>query len=164
MVSTLQNTVVEYSTLTLTYLLIVGIVAQAIGIYSFWWAQRRFVLGTKTMFNTIAVGIIVLDGWGMVGIWQQHFGFHNKWEFWLYQVFYGRTSFSLICRDTHIPLDPTDHTPSVFVCPCDSYSQIMISEGKKLPQTMPSPHPPNQPQTAKLTQSFLAQYSHPTRP
>lgn len=59
-IATLQNTVAEYNTLTLTYLLLVGIAAQAVGIYSFWWVQRRYKLGTKTMFNTIAVGIILL--------------------------------------------------------------------------------------------------------
>ena len=45
------------------------------------------------------------DGWGMIGIWTQSFGFHNVWEFWVYQTFYG-----------------------LFVCPWYSYSQIMISE------------------------------------
>ena len=41
----------------------------------------------------------------MVGIWTQRFGFHQAWEFWFYQAFYG-----------------------FFVCPWYSYSQIMISE------------------------------------
>lgn len=78
---------------------------KAIGIYTFWYTQQRFKLTTKTMFNTIAVAIILLDGWGMIGIWTPKFGFHNEWEFWLYQAFYG-----------------------LFVCPWYSYSQIMISE------------------------------------
>ena len=104
-IATLQNTVVEYDTLTLTYLLLVGIAAQAVGIYSFWWIQRRFQLGTKTMFSAVIVGIVILDGWGTIGIWTQTFGFHNAWEFWLYQTLYG-----------------------LFVCPWYSYSQIMISE------------------------------------
>ncbi|KAL8791089.1 MAG: hypothetical protein Q9213_000296 [Squamulea squamosa] len=104
-VATLQNSIVEYDTLTLTYLLLVGIAAQAIGIYTFWWVQRRFGFGTKTMFTAVMVGIIVLDGWGMIGIWTQNFGFHHVWEVWLYQSFYG-----------------------LFVCPWYSYSQIMISE------------------------------------
>ncbi|GAB1213592.1 hypothetical protein ATERTT37_002742 [Aspergillus terreus] len=98
-IATLQNSVVSYNTLQLTYLLI------AAGIYGFWFVQKRFNLDTKTMFNAIAVGIVLLDGWGMIGIWTQKFGFHNAWEFWLYQVFYG-----------------------LFVCPWYSYSQIMISE------------------------------------
>ena len=104
-VATLQNTVVEYDTLTLTYLLLVGIAAQAVGIYSFWFIQKRYRLSTKTMFTAVIVGIILLDGWGMVGIWTQAFGFHHVWEFWVYQTFYG-----------------------LFVCPWYSYSQIMISE------------------------------------
>ncbi|KAI5360391.1 Putative MFS transporter superfamily [Septoria linicola] len=104
-IGTLQNQIVAYNFLELTYLLIVGIAAQAVGIFAFWNIQKRYQLPTKTMFNAVAVGIILLDGWGMIGIWTQRFGFHNKWEVWVYQVFYG-----------------------LFVCPWYSYSQTMISE------------------------------------
>lgn len=104
-IATLQNTVVAYNSLTLTYLLIVGIVAQFVGIFGFWSIQKRFGLSTKNMFDVIMLGIILLDAWGMIGIWTQKFGFHNVWEFWLYQVVYG-----------------------LLVCPWYSYSQIMISE------------------------------------
>src|ERR1700712_4900533 len=62
-IATLQNSIVAYNTLQLTYLLIVGIAAQAVGIYTFWWAQRRFRLSTKTMFNAVAVAIVILDLW-----------------------------------------------------------------------------------------------------
>lgn len=94
-----------YNSLELTYLLLVGIAAQLAGIYVFWWIQQHWQLPTKTMFNAVAVGIILLDGWGMIGIWTQKFGFHHVWEVWVYQVFYG-----------------------LFVCPWYSYSQTMISE------------------------------------
>ncbi|KAK5072768.1 hypothetical protein LTS08_008249 [Lithohypha guttulata] len=104
-IGTLQNSVVAYNTLTLTYLYIVGITAQLIGIWGFWTVQKRFKLSTKVMFNAVMAGILLLDAWGMIGIWTQKFGFHNVWEFWLYQVVYG-----------------------LFVCPWYSYSQIMISE------------------------------------
>lgn len=104
-IGTLQNSIVSYNTLQLTYLLLVGIAAQAIGIYAFWWTQQRYRLGTKTVFNIIAFAIIILDFWGMIGIWTQKLGFHHTWEVWLYQVYYG-----------------------LFVCPWYSYSQIMISE------------------------------------
>ncbi|PTB41575.1 uncharacterized protein TrAFT101_009816 [Trichoderma asperellum] len=103
-ISTLQNQVVAYDTLKLTYLLIVGIVAQAVGIGGFWLIQKKFNLSAKTMFNAVMVSIILLDGWGMVGNWTDKFGFHNEWEVWVYQAFYG-----------------------LFVCPWYSYSQIMIS-------------------------------------
>jgi MFS-type transporter involved in bile tolerance (Atg22 family) len=59
-IATLQNSVVAYNTLQLTYLLLVGIAAQAVGIGSFWWFQRKYGLSTKFMFNIIAVGIILL--------------------------------------------------------------------------------------------------------
>ena len=59
-IGTLQNEIVEYSTLTLTYVLIVGIAAQAVGIYGFWTVQKRFRLDTKTMFNAVMVGIVLL--------------------------------------------------------------------------------------------------------
>ncbi|KAL4783654.1 autophagy-related protein 22-like protein [Aspergillus varians] len=104
-IATLQNNIVAYNTLQLTYLLIVGIASQAVGIYAFWKIQQRFSLSPKTMFNAVAIAIILLDGWGMIGIWTSRFGFHNSWEVWVYQAFYG-----------------------LFVCPWYSYSQIMISE------------------------------------
>lgn len=96
---------VAYDALTLNYLLIVGIAAQLVGIFAFWTVQKRFKLSTKNMFDVVMLGIVLLDGWGMIGIWTQSFGFHHVWEFWLYQVWYG-----------------------IAVCPWYSYSQIMISE------------------------------------
>ncbi len=59
-IATLQNSIVAYDTLTLTYLLLVGIAAQAVGIYSFWWIQKRFGLSVKTMFNAVMIAIILL--------------------------------------------------------------------------------------------------------
>ncbi|OCT53079.1 putative autophagy protein (Atg22) [Cladophialophora carrionii] len=104
-IATLQNSVVAYDTLTLTYLLIVGIAAQGAGILAYWLIQKRFGLSTKVMFDAVMIGIVILDGWGMIGIWTQKFGFHNEWEFWVYQTFYG-----------------------LFVCQWYAYSQTMISE------------------------------------
>lgn len=73
-IATLQNEYVAYNTLTLTYLFLVGIAAQLIGIGGFWLIQKRFKLSTKTMFDWIMIGILVLDGWGMVGSKSQVFG------------------------------------------------------------------------------------------
>ncbi|KJZ75201.1 hypothetical protein HIM_05395 [Hirsutella minnesotensis 3608] len=103
-IATLQNQVVNYQSLTLTYLLMVGIAAQAVGIGLFWLVQQRLKVSAKAMFNVITVAIVALDGWGMVGNWTNRFGFHNAWEVWAYQVFYG-----------------------LLVCPWYSYSQIIIS-------------------------------------
>ena len=102
-IGTLQNSIVAYNTLQLTYLLIVGIAAQALGIFAFWQTQKRYGLSTKTMFNAVAVGIILLDGWGMIGIWTQRFGFHHVWEVWLYQAFYGL----FVCKSRFLSQIPT---------------------------------------------------------
>lgn len=79
-IATLQNTLVAYNTLTLTYLLLVGIAAQALGIFAYWNIQKRFRFTTKQMFGAVAVSIVLLDGWGMIGNWTEKFGFHNVWE------------------------------------------------------------------------------------
>lgn len=55
------------------------------------------------LFN--AFWILVLCAWGCIGITRTTFGFHNVWEFWVYQAFYG-----------------------IFVCPWYAISQAMISE------------------------------------
>lgn len=59
-IATLSAEIIAYDTLTLTYVLIVGIVAQAIGIGVFWVIQKRWQLSTKTMFNAIMLGIVLL--------------------------------------------------------------------------------------------------------
>lgn len=110
-IGTLQNSVVSYSTLQLTLLLIVGIATQALGIYSFWLVQKRFSLSTKTMLSFNVFWILILTIWGLIGVHTDKFGFKHVWEIWLYQVFYG-----------------------LMVCPWYAYSQTMISEVSPLPQ------------------------------
>ena len=73
-IATLQNEVVEFDTLQLTYLLVVGIVAQAVGIGAFWLIQKHLKISAKMMFNAVMVSIILLDGWGMIGNWTHRFG------------------------------------------------------------------------------------------
>ncbi|KAM0788003.1 hypothetical protein ACM66B_006203 [Microbotryomycetes sp. NB124-2] len=103
-IGTLQSQYLVYNSIQLNYVLIVGIAAQAVGIYGFWLVQKRYLLSTKTMFTAVCIFIVLLCGWGMLGNWT-NFGFKHGWEFYLYQVLYG-----------------------LFVCPWYSYSQTMISE------------------------------------
>ncbi|KAJ7745671.1 MFS general substrate transporter [Mycena metata] len=110
-IGTLQNSVVAYSTLQLTLLLIVGIVAQGLGIYLFWLVQKRFKISTKAMLSFNVFWIIILTIWGLIGVHTDKFGFKHVWEIWLYQAFYG-----------------------LMVCPWYAYSQTMISEVSPLPQ------------------------------
>ncbi|PCH42077.1 hypothetical protein WOLCODRAFT_137679 [Wolfiporia cocos MD-104 SS10] len=110
-IGTLQNSVVSYSTMQLTLLLIVGIVTQALGIYLFWIVQKKFKISTKAMLSFNVFWIIVLTIWGLIGIHTNKFGFKHVWEIWLYQAYYG-----------------------LMVCPWYAYSQTMISEVSPLPQ------------------------------
>ncbi|KAM3503737.1 hypothetical protein MY10362_004007 [Beauveria mimosiformis] len=105
LVATLQNEIVSFDSLQLTYLLMVNIAAQTVGISAFWLIQKRYRLRPKTMFSVIMLAVILLDAWGMIGNWTTRFGgFQNIQEIWAYQVFYG-----------------------LFICPYYSYAQIMIS-------------------------------------
>ncbi|KAF9223902.1 MFS general substrate transporter [Gyrodon lividus] len=110
-IGTLQNSVVSYSTLQLTLLLIVGIVTQALGIYGFWLVQKTYKISTKAMLSFNVFWILVLTVWGLVGVHTDRLGFKHVWEIWLYQVIYG-----------------------LMVCPWYAYSQTMISEVSPLPQ------------------------------
>ena len=83
LVQTLQNTVQQYNIIQLALLLMTGLAAQTCGVYTFWFCQRRRNIDTKTMFNIVAVAIILLDCWGMLGIWTGKVGFHHPWEFWM---------------------------------------------------------------------------------
>ncbi|KAL8934899.1 MAG: hypothetical protein Q9211_004994, partial [Gyalolechia sp. 1 TL-2023] len=142
-IATLQNTIVEYDTLTLTYLLLVGIAAQAVGIYSFWWIQQRFSLGTKPMLTAVMVAIILL--YVPPTILLITYDSPRKTEL---EKNKNKQTQSL----TGLPVFPSDgwgmigiwtptfgfHHPyevwlyqafyGLFVCPWYAYSQIMISE------------------------------------
>jgi len=110
-VGTLQNSIVLYSTLQLTLLLIVGIVTQGLGIYLFWLVQKRYQISTKAMLCFNVFWILILTIWGLIGVHTDKFGFKHVWEIWLYQAYYG-----------------------LMVCPWYAYSQTMISEVSPLPQ------------------------------
>ncbi|KZT51390.1 MFS general substrate transporter [Calocera cornea HHB12733] len=104
-IGTIQNEIVYYSTLQLTYLLIVGIFTQLIGIYAFWRVQKHFQLSTKTMLIFNCIWIILLALWGLIGVWTPNFGFKHVWEIWAYQAYYG-----------------------MMVCPWYAYSMTFVSE------------------------------------
>ncbi|OSX57723.1 hypothetical protein POSPLADRAFT_1155849 [Postia placenta MAD-698-R-SB12] len=110
-VGTLQNSVVSYSTLQLTLLLIVGLITQALGIYIYWVVQKYFKISTKAMLCFNVFWIIVLTIWGLIGIHTDKFGFKHVWEIWMYQAYYG-----------------------LAVCPWYAYSQTLISEVSPMPQ------------------------------
>ncbi|KAN0120753.1 Autophagy-related protein 22-like protein, partial [Russula decolorans] len=110
-VATLQNSVVSYSTLQLTLLLLVGIITQALGAYLFWLVQKKFSISTKRMLLFNVFWILVLTIWGLIGVHTNKIGYKHVWEVWLYQAFYG-----------------------LLVCPWYAFSQTMICEVSPFPQ------------------------------
>lgn len=103
MVTTLQNAVVEYDIIKLCYLAMVGWAFQFIGVYAYWTIQYKYKLRIKTMYCWVVFCIFLLDLWGLAGIYTQKIGFHNTWEFWVFQAWWG------------------------LISPYYSYSQIMVS-------------------------------------
>lgn len=102
-VTTLQNAVVEYDIIKLCYLSMVGWAFQFIGVYAYWTIQYKYKLRIKTMYCWVVFCIFLLDLWGLAGIYTQKIGFHNAWEFWVFQAWWG------------------------LISPYYSYSQIMVS-------------------------------------
>lgn len=103
-VSTLQNQVQNFNSLILAYLLLVSVAAQAAGVYAYWLVQHRYKIGTKTMLNIASAAVVLMTIYGFAGIWSRDIGFHSRWEFWVFQVYFG-----------------------FFVCPWYNYSQTMVS-------------------------------------
>ncbi|CAD6979471.1 unnamed protein product, partial [Tilletia controversa] len=92
-ISTLQNDAAAFSATVLNELLIVGIVSETIGIFGLWYIQKWFGVSTLNAFRWVIFCIVVLMVWGFIGIFTQKFGYHNQWEFWVYQFWYG----GLVC-------------------------------------------------------------------
>ncbi|KAJ7872080.1 autophagy-related protein 22-like protein [Mycena leptocephala] len=63
--------------------------SSTISTFGFWYIQRYWKIPTKTMFVVTNVVTIMIPLWGMIGIWTLKLGFHNKWEFWAYNIVFG---------------------------------------------------------------------------
>lgn len=103
-VLTLQSEILQYNLIKLNYVNMIGWGGQFFGIYAYWHIQRKYNISSKTMWAAVSFCIVLLDFWGMIGIWTQKIGYHHTWEFWLFQVWWG-----------------------FAVSPYYTYSQIMVS-------------------------------------
>ena len=86
-----QNQVVTFSATQNTYLIMLQGGSAIVGVYVAYWSQQYFKLQTKTLLQLTNFGCVLLPLWGMIGIWTNKFGFHNLWEFWLFNGQYGFT-------------------------------------------------------------------------
>jgi len=82
-----QYIIVDYSTTVSTELYIVQGISSAVGIYTFWFIQKRFRFRTKPMLMVNCCFLLGVPIWGCIGIGTTKIGFHNVWEVWLYSVY-----------------------------------------------------------------------------
>jgi MFS-type transporter involved in bile tolerance (Atg22 family) len=89
LVSIIQNDYVSFSFLQLTYLGITQAVCSITSTFGFWYIQKYFKFRTKSMFLVTNLFSVLIPLWGMVGLWTQRIGYHNRWEFYFYNVVFG---------------------------------------------------------------------------
>ncbi|KAH8705353.1 hypothetical protein BGW36DRAFT_12219 [Talaromyces proteolyticus] len=105
LVSIIQNDLVNFSFLQITYLGIAQACCSIASTFGFWYFQKYFRVKTKPMFLVTNFFSIFIPFWGMLGLWTNRIGYHNMWEFYFYNVLFG-----------------------LFQAPYYAYSQTMISE------------------------------------
>ncbi|ORY20995.1 MFS general substrate transporter [Naematelia encephala] len=88
-VSIVQNQHISFSFLQSTYLGLAQAATSIASCYGFWYLQRWKTFPTKRMFQVTNVITVLIPFWGMLGLWTDKIGFHNTWEFWLYNVVFG---------------------------------------------------------------------------
>ncbi|KAK9850858.1 hypothetical protein MYU51_011459 [Penicillium brevicompactum] len=105
LVTIIQNDSVSFSFLQITYLGITQAACSITSTFGFWYIQRYFKFKTKTMFLFTNFFSVLIPFWGMLGLWTNRIGYHNRWEFYFYNIIFG-----------------------LFQAPYYAYAQTMISE------------------------------------
>lgn len=105
LISIIQNQVVSFSLLDITYYGLAQAVCSIFSTFGFWYIQRYFEIRTKTMFMVTNVFTILIPWYGMIGIWTDAVGYHHLRDFWIYNIVFG-----------------------LFQAPYYAYSQTMMSE------------------------------------
>ncbi|KAM3073482.1 hypothetical protein ACMFMF_006688 [Clarireedia jacksonii] len=105
LVSLIQNEVISFSFLQLTYLGISQAATSTFSTFGFWYIQQYFGIRTKTMFMVTNLFSVLIPLYGVVGLWSDTVGYHHVRDFWLYNIVFG-----------------------LFQAPYYSYAQTMMSE------------------------------------
>lgn len=105
LISIIQNNSVSFSFLQITYLGITQAACSIISTFGFWYFQKTFGIRTKTMFMITNVFSVLIPFYGMLGLWTSKMGYHNTYDFWIYNIVFG-----------------------LFQAPYYAYSQTMMSE------------------------------------
>ncbi|KAI9447661.1 MFS general substrate transporter [Lactarius indigo] len=89
LVAICQNDQFSFSFLQNTYLTLVRVVICAACVVASWYIQRHWKIDIRLMLLAASSLASLIPVWGTIGIWTDKFGFHNAWEFWVYNVMFG---------------------------------------------------------------------------
>ncbi|PQE13869.1 Major facilitator superfamily domain general substrate transporter protein [Rutstroemia sp. NJR-2017a BBW] len=89
LVSLIQNEVISFSFLQLTYLGLSQAATSTFSTFGFWYIQQYFGIRTKTMFMVTNLFSVLIPLYGVVGLWSDKVGYHHVRDFWLYNIVFG---------------------------------------------------------------------------
>ncbi len=105
LIGIIQNNIVSFSFLEITYLGIAQAVTSTASTFGFWYIQKYFNLKTKHMFMVTNFFSVFIPFYGMLGLWTHTVGYHHMRDFWIYNILFG-----------------------LFQAPYYAYAQTMMSE------------------------------------
>lgn len=105
LIGTIQNQIVSFSFLQLTYLGLSQAATSTASTFGFWYVQQYFGLKTKHMFMVTNFFSVFIPFYGMLGLWTEKVGYHHVRDFWIYNILFG-----------------------LFQAPYYAYAQTMMSE------------------------------------
>ncbi|TVY80823.1 Autophagy-related protein [Lachnellula suecica] len=105
LVSIIQNGIVSFSFLQITYLGLAQAACSITSTFRFRYIQKNFNIKTKTMFNLTNFFSVFIPFYGILGLCTKTVGYHHVRDFWIYNFLFG-----------------------LFQAPYDAYSQTMMSE------------------------------------
>jgi len=105
LVGIIQNNIVNFSFLDITYLGLSQAICSIVSTFGFWYLQQFFKIKTKHMFMLTNIFSVLIPFYGMLGIWTDVVGYHHVRDFWVYNIVFG-----------------------FFQAPYYAYSQTMMSE------------------------------------
>lgn len=105
LVSIIQNNIVSFSFLEITYLGIAQSACSTTSTFGFWYFQKYFGIKAKHMFMITNFFSVFIPFYGMLDLWTEKVGYHHVRDFWIYNILFG-----------------------VFRAPYYAYAQTMMSE------------------------------------
>jgi MFS-type transporter involved in bile tolerance (Atg22 family) len=105
LISIIQNNIVSFSFLEITYLGLSQAACSITSTFGFWYIQKYFGIKTKYMFMITNAFSVFIPFYGMLGLWTKTIGYHHVRDFWIYNILFG-----------------------LFQAPYYAYAQTMMSE------------------------------------